>query len=87
VDIAEADINKGVVKIVSTYYTDITKLINQLFRSYRDVPTIRKEAFLSCASKLLELQIMDRLKNTMEHLLFVMSDPLLAPLIKVSVGV
>ncbi|XP_024937404.1 uncharacterized protein LOC112493850 [Cephus cinctus] len=81
-DLIEGDMKKGSLIITNTYYTDIVRLISQP-RYIHDVPPEIVPSFLRCASKILELQIVNRMMNTIEHLLKVLSDWSTTPLLRV----
>ncbi|OXU22263.1 hypothetical protein TSAR_003308 [Trichomalopsis sarcophagae] len=77
-ELAELDMKRGTLRIGASYHSEIAKLISRESRcaSRRPPP-----GFFRCAGGLLSLQIIDRMRETVEHLLELLSDPLRSPML------
>lgn len=79
----EDDLRKGDLIVANSYYNSIVRLISQP-RYIHEIPADMTSSFLKCASRLLALQIMRQMMNTIENLLEVVSNSLTIPVLNVS---
>lgn len=77
------DINIKNTKVILTnkYYAHIVKLVTTK-RYFNDVPNELLTSFLKCASKLLAMQIIKFLISSIDHLMNVLNDFMLRPLLR-----
>ncbi|XP_076648749.1 dynein heavy chain at 62B [Halictus rubicundus] len=80
-DLVETDTKKGALDVTGTYYGDIVRLISQPRYLY-DVPPPALHDFINCADNLLGLQVVTCMINTIERLLYVLSNWSTVPLFK-----
>lgn len=81
-DSVEADLKKSAHVIIASYYSGVVRMVSQR-RNVQDVATGVLLSFLKCATRLLGLQIVSRVIDTIERLLKVLGDPAAMPLLRV----
>lgn len=81
-DSVEADLKKSAQVVVTSYYSGIVRMVSQR-RNIQDVAAGALLRFLKCGTRLLGLQIVGRVIDTIEQLLRDLGDPAAIPLLRV----
>lgn len=82
-DSVEVDLKKSAHVITASYYSRVVRIVSQR-RNIQDVAMGALLSFLRCATRLLGLQIVSRVIDTIELLLKVLGDSAAIPLLRVN---